>query len=124
MLILITINIIILFLDSPWVNPQSTLANIIKWSNFVLNIIFILEELLKIISDDFIWHSKYEISAIKQSLSLTSKITASSTLNMLEQESMLIDNTNVSYNATDDNHSVNGVNNMNIEKEQYIHNIT
>lgn len=71
-MILIIGNIIVLALDSEWVDPNSTEADLIKWFNFAFNIIFIIEGICKIISDDFIFHSKYQAKSLNKVSTLTS----------------------------------------------------
>lgn len=109
-MILIIGNIIVLALDSEWVNPNSIEADIIKWFNFAFNIIFIVEGICKIISDDFIFHSKYQAKSFNKVSTLTSfkslnidSFNESQTLNL---SNVLTTNPNIDSN--------------NEEKEQYI----
>lgn len=58
---LIFCNIIVLCFDNPWVKPNSTSDYCLVFFNYFFNIIFIIEGLLKIISDGFLFRAKTQI---------------------------------------------------------------
>ena len=60
--ILIMINIIVISLDNPWVREKSAEERTIKILKYFFNSVFILEALLKIISDGFIIKEKRDLT--------------------------------------------------------------
>ena len=58
MLIIIIVSIIIIAFDNPWVRPNSVQYTTINISNYFINICFIIEGLMKIISNGFLFREK------------------------------------------------------------------
>ena len=58
---LILCNIVVLCFDNPWVKPSSTSEYCLFFFNYFFNIIFLIEGVLKIISDGFLFRAKTEI---------------------------------------------------------------
>ena len=59
--ILIIISIIVLCFDNPWVRENSAEQKTIKYLNYFFNVVFLIECLLKIISDGFIIKEKTDL---------------------------------------------------------------
>ena len=64
-------NIVLLCFDNPWVKPNSVEENALYFFNYFFNVVFIIEGLLRIIADDFLFRPKTEIQ-----LSLSGKGTS------------------------------------------------
>ena len=58
MFIIIIISIIVIAFDNAWVRPNSVQYTTINISNYFINICFIIEGLMKIISDGFLFREK------------------------------------------------------------------
>jgi hypothetical protein len=57
-LLLIAISSILLALDNPLNNPQSTLTSFLLYSDFILTSFFLAESILKIISSGFLFNGE------------------------------------------------------------------
>ena len=58
MLIIIIINIIIIAFDNPWVRSNSVQYTTINICNYFINICILIERLMKIISNGFLYREK------------------------------------------------------------------
>ncbi len=64
-MIIIIFNTILLILDNPWNNPEGVLLKIIKSTNFICTLIFLVESFLKILGFGFLFnHNHFETKKI------------------------------------------------------------
>ena len=118
-ILLIIGNIVVLAFDNAWLKPGTRSEKWVTKLNLVFNILFIIEGVLKIISDDFIWHSKYEISSLNSASTLTSLKSKMSF--QVDSDSLSEGNTlNLSSVLTTNGNNLATNPNINEEKEQYI----
>ena len=63
-LILIILNCIEMCLDNNWIAPHSKRKKILNFLNKFFNIIFLIEAILKIIANDFIWKDPEDLNSL------------------------------------------------------------
>ena len=64
-IILIILNCFEMCLDNNWIDPNSKYKKALNYMNKFFNIVFLIEAILKIISNDFIWQDPEDLNSIQ-----------------------------------------------------------
>ena len=64
-IILIILNCFEMCLDNNWIDPNSKYKKSLNYMNKFFNIVFLIEAILKIISNDFIWQDPEDLNSIE-----------------------------------------------------------
>ena len=91
---------IMMCFDHQWLDPNSKGKKVVDGFNYLFNVIFIIEGLLKIISDDFVWRPQEDLSSIENIQEIIKNYQNSSDSTNMTSLSLSTSN-NTSFNKMD-----------------------